>query len=158
MEYKRIKLKNAEDYVFLDPEVFEHLEKNGLKNKTQNHGFLPHCEMTTLLSTKAILLLSQNRTDNVMGIIPGKLFEYLASKRPILTIGHPDGDCNQILKKTGAFSAIDFDDADKMKTRVLELYQHFKNGTLTNRQYQVNQFDRKELTRQMCEHLNQLIV
>ena len=85
-----------EFYGLTDFEVFEHLEKNGLKNKTQNHGFLPHCEMTTLLSTKAILLLSQNRTDNVMGIIPGKLFEYLASKRPILTIGHPDGDLSLI--------------------------------------------------------------
>ncbi len=44
MEYKRIKLKNADDYVFLDPSVFEHLEEHehygriGLLDNLRRHS------------------------------------------------------------------------------------------------------------------------
>ena len=48
------------------------------------------------------MLLLLNNSKNAEGHIPGKLFEYLASNRPILSIGSTEGDVANILFKTSA--------------------------------------------------------
>ncbi|MGA0109365.1 MAG: glycosyltransferase, partial [Schleiferiaceae bacterium] len=65
-------------------------------------GYLPHHESVAILqSADALLLLIPNYPNN-RGHIPGKLFEYLGSGRPIWGFGPVDGDANAILKQTQA--------------------------------------------------------
>lgn len=60
---------------------------------------------------------------NTGSILTGKLFEYLAAKRPILGIGSCDGDCcKKVLRETKAGVMIDFEDAVEMKKVVLNYY------------------------------------
>ena len=45
-----------------------------------------------------------------MGIIPGKVFEYLASEQPILAIGPLEGDTAAILRKQAGTHIVGFQD------------------------------------------------
>lgn len=64
-----------------------------------------------------VLLLLLNDTQDIMGRIPAKLFEYLAAKRPVLAIGNLQGDAAKIIHETGAGLVADFKDKQAIKMR-----------------------------------------
>jgi hypothetical protein len=47
-----------------------------------------------------VLLLIEIDSEDTKAIIPGKLFEYMASETPIIAIGPKDADVEQIIKST----------------------------------------------------------
>ena len=49
-----------------------------------------------------LLLLILTHTKNAKGNIPGKLFEYMATGRPIIALGDPAGDSAEIIKEAQA--------------------------------------------------------
>jgi len=59
-------------------------------------------------------------------IITGKLFEYLASGRPVLSVGPLEGDASAILKDTGRKNMVEYDDRNSFKTQLKELYEAWK--------------------------------
>ena len=63
---------------------------------------MPHNKVTVMQQQSQVLLMKVNETPSARGIITGKMFEYLVSHRPILLIGHEDGDAAKIINETGA--------------------------------------------------------
>ena len=57
-----------------------------------------------------VLVLIINNTNNGKGIIPGKLFEYIASQKSVLAIGRGDGDSAKLIRETNAGDVFEFDD------------------------------------------------
>ena len=53
-----------------------------------------------MLETSVLLLIIPVHKSN-RSIITGKIFEYIASGKPIVCVGPPDGDAAEILKETG---------------------------------------------------------
>ena len=74
-------------------------------------GYLPHADSAALLQSADTLLLLIPELSNNRSILPGKLFEYLGSGRPIWGFGPVDGDANAILRETHAGEL--FEDAHK---------------------------------------------
>jgi hypothetical protein len=60
------------------------------------------------------LLIEINR-EETRGIIPGKVFEYLAAGRPILAVGPEKWDVERILEETGAGRVYGYEDKEKLK-------------------------------------------
>ena len=55
------------------------------------------------LQSKAdVLLLLQWNSPSEAGNIPGKLFEYLGARRPILALGYPEGEMARIIQERAA--------------------------------------------------------
>ncbi|MFO7977577.1 MAG: glycosyltransferase, partial [Bacteroidales bacterium] len=92
-----------------DIRVMESLEQHQLTAYVENLQYLPHDEAISRAGQSAILLLPLNNPRNVMGIAPGKLYEYLAMQRPILCIGPPQGDAAAIIHDTRSGSTIGFE-------------------------------------------------
>lgn len=64
---------------------------------------MSHAEVLARLQDAAALLIVQWRSDLTASEVPGKLFEYLACRRPIIALGAaPDGEVAHILRDTGA--------------------------------------------------------
>ncbi|GAB2634050.1 glycosyltransferase family 4 protein [Belliella aquatica] len=61
-------------------------------------GYVSHQEVFEYYRKANLLLLILTDTKNAKGNIPGKIFEYLATGRPVLALGDPQGDSAQILK------------------------------------------------------------
>jgi hypothetical protein len=60
-------------------------------------GRVTHGEAMRHMQRARALLLLVNDTPNLMGILPGKLFEYLSTGRPILAVGPQQGDVARVL-------------------------------------------------------------
>lgn len=140
-----------------DIAVFEQLEKQGLSNKATKIDYMPHKEVIAEAGRAQVLMLLVNNTPNMAGIIPGKLFEYLASNRPILCIAPNDGDSAKIIKESGAGNVVDFGDSALLKEVILEMYTKYKKGNLTVTGGAINQFSRRSLTGSIAELLNSIL-
>lgn len=141
----------------VDQSVTENLKAVGLTDNTQLVPHVPHNEVLQWQQSSQVLLLLINNTPNAKGILTGKLFEYLASGRPILCIGPEDGDAAQILNETKAGTTVRFDDKEKMKELIKDLYQkHLQNGLVSNESRKVEKYSRRTLTGNIVKILENL--
>jgi glycosyltransferase involved in cell wall biosynthesis len=142
-----------------DYSVFEELEKNELTAHVEKTDYKPHDELMTIAGIASVLLLPLNNTPNVNGIIPGKLFEYLALNRPIFCIGPEEGDSARIIKECNAGIIASFDDKEKMKSGILKLFKDYTSGKKPQAENEKirNKYSRQKLTGEMVELLNEMI-
>jgi glycosyltransferase involved in cell wall biosynthesis len=132
------------------------LEKYGLSSIAEKIDYMPHAEVLKESAGSQVLLLLLNNTPNVMGIVPGKIFEYLATRRPVFCIGRTGGDSARIIREAQAGITCDFDDKILMKTALLDLYDRYKQGSLQNSEGEIDSFSRKALTEKISFLLNEL--
>ncbi|HSH20951.1 MAG TPA: glycosyltransferase, partial [Draconibacterium sp.] len=83
-----------------DESVIADIETNNLKENLVVREHLPHQEGLMELGKSQVLLLPLNDAPNVKGILPGKMYEYIALRRPILALGPTDADYAEILHET----------------------------------------------------------
>jgi len=119
--------------------------------------YLDHEEVRKYQASSQVLLLSINQVPNAKGIITGKIFEYLQAKRPILGIGPEDGDAAAILKKTNAGNIVGFNNKIELKAAVLKLYKDFKEEKLFVKSINIEQFHRKNITRQLAQVIKKVV-
>ena len=139
-----------------DVSLFQCLEKYHLLSRTEMIEYMPHEEALNESAGSQVLLLLLNNTPNVMGIVPGKIFEYLATRRPVFCIGPTDGDSARIIRDAKAGMTCDFDDKTSMRNTLLELYKRYKHGSLQNQHGDIDSFSRKDLTGKISLLLNEL--
>ena len=139
----------------VDQSVVQNLDTCGLTENTELITHVPHDEVKRIQDTTQILLLLVNNAPNAKGILTGKLYEYLASGRPILAIGPEDGDAARLLKETQAGFIVDFEDKDKMKKVIRALYQKYLEGGLPpNETKEIERYSRKALAGEYAALLN----
>ena len=61
-------------------------------------------------------------------MLPGKLFEYLGARRPILGVGDADGAMADVIRETRAGVVIDWADQEAMAAYVDKIWQAFLQG------------------------------
>ncbi|MBK9456576.1 MAG: hypothetical protein IPO24_13790 [Bacteroidetes bacterium] len=103
-----------------------------------------------------VLLLLLNDTQDIMGRIPAKLFEYLAAKRPVLAIGNLQGDAAKIIHETGAGLVADFKDKQAIKNAVSTIYKQFKSGELKSDTAGIAHYSRQNITKKYAELLSRI--
>jgi glycosyltransferase involved in cell wall biosynthesis len=81
----------------VDHTIAESVEQAGLGTHLERTGRVTHREAMQHMQRARVLLLLVNDTPNLMGILPGKLFEYVGTGRPILAVGPETGDVARVL-------------------------------------------------------------
>lgn len=110
------------------PELMDSLERLALKDIVSINEHMSHKKVINRIRKSQLLLLLINNTPIAKGILPGKFYEYLAAKRPILCIGAPDSDVAKIINECNAGQVVDFKDKNKMKETLLSSYLEFKGS------------------------------
>ncbi len=147
----KITLIGQSDFV-----VFEEIKKNLLWDNFNKVDYLPHNQALSRGASATVLLLPLNDTPNVMGIIPGKLFEYLALKRPVLGIGPVNGDSARIINQCKAGKTISFDDEVGLKSFLYDMFIKFDRNEDEIEEGVYKQYERKQLTLKITELLNEI--
>ncbi|MCY1247183.1 hypothetical protein D9M72_604880 [compost metagenome] len=98
-----------------------------------------------------MLLLIEINSEDTKSIIPGKLFEYMASERPILAIGPEGSDFATIIKETNTGAFFNYDEFDALKSNILANYALFKEGKLKTYAVGLQQDSRKSLTEKLSK-------
>ena len=141
----------------IDISIKDELEKYKLLDITKLVDSLPHKKVIKQLIKSQVLLLFLNNVSNINGVIPGKMYEYIGAKRPILCIGKKSGDASTIIKKTKSGVVVDFNDIKSMKKEIISAYTKFKNKTLQVDEKNHNDYSRKKLAGDFSLLLNELI-
>ena len=86
----------------------------GVDGRLEATGFVPHSEAVQLLANSSMLLACGFPADSpkTAGWVPAKLFEYLASDRPILFIGEAGTDAARMLEDQPGCFRVAPDDVD----------------------------------------------
>ncbi|MDR1877925.1 MAG: glycosyl transferase family 1 [Flavobacteriaceae bacterium] len=127
--------------------ILEDLQDTSLQSNIINKGYLSHSESVFEMNDSDILLITNFPEERSRGIIPGKLYEYLASGNTVLSIGPENADVKKILDKTEAGKHFSYTDTDNLKFFILNEYEKWKNNIPHSPSQCINEFHRKELTR-----------
>ena len=142
----------------VDNSVIESIKKNNLENNVEIIPYIPHEKVIAEQSSSQVLLLFINNSPNAKGIMTGKIFEYMASGRPIFAIGPTDGDTAIILDKTKSGFIVDFDDKDGMKNAIIDLFNKYKeNQLITNKNEVVENYSRRALAKDYVNLIETII-
>ncbi len=141
----------------VDLSVIDSIKKNKIERFVNIIPYIPHSEVLEKQKESQVLLLFINDSPNAKSVLTGKLFEYMASGRPILSIGPSDGDTAIVLQETNTGVCIDFRDKEKMKAVLMDLFNKYSNNELiTSFNESVKSFSRENLTAEYVKLLNSL--
>lgn len=129
---------------------------DNLNLKVQIPEYLSHDDVLELYQQSAVLLLLVNNTSNSNWILPGKLFEYFSAKKPILSFGQTDSEANDVLQECGYDSFLTFEDRNEVKKRMTGLYELYKKGQSSVNSDLIHRYERKKLTGDLANLLNDL--
>lgn len=137
----------------IDDRILDKITSSELNNSVKNLGYLPHSEANLEMQNSDLLLITNFPEDKSKGIIPGKIFEYLATKKQIISFGPKDSDVKRILEETHAGKHFSYDDYESLKAFILEKFNDWKSGNLSSNTENIEQFSRKNLTKKLAEIL-----
>lgn len=106
----------------VDHAVLAGIEAAGLGGHVERVGRVPHGEAMALMQRARVLLLLANDTPNVLGILTGKLFEYISTGRPVLAVAPVGGDVARVLDRP-PHAVIDRPDLMGQGDRIKALFQ-----------------------------------
>jgi hypothetical protein len=122
-----------------------------LEGFVTNLGYVSHHEAVSQQRSSQVLLLIEIDSEITKSIIPGKLFEYMVSERPILAIGPKDSDFETIIKSTNTGVFHQYHEKEKLKQTLLNFYESYKSKTLHVHAVGLQQYSRKNLTQQLAQ-------
>ena len=139
----------------ISQEVLETIEQFGLNLYLNNLGYVSHAEAVAHQRKSQVLLLIEINSEETKSILPGKLFEYMVSERPILAIGPKDSDFAEIITNTNSGVFFEYSEKAKLKQTIQEYYNQFLVGKLQSHAVGLQQYSRKNLTQQLVALLRQ---
>ena len=137
----------------IDTEVLQSITKYfHLKGKLKVLGYLSHKEVLNEYNNSSVLLLLLFNSKSGRGNYPGKLFEYLATKKFILSFGPKNSDTQRLMNKKNIGHYFTYSDKN-LKENILDL---FNNRNESSKSENINEFSRRNLTKKLSDLLNAL--
>lgn len=134
-------------------EVLQSIQKFGLDDHLEQLGYLSHDKVLETQQKSQLLLLLEIDSEETKGIIPGKLFEYLNAKRPILAIGPKGWEAGAMVEQHKAGNTCLHYDVAALKNVLLDTFKHYQKGTLLCNSKGVEQYHRKALTESLAKFI-----
>ncbi len=109
----------------------EFAEALGLADRVEVIPFVPRRRSLELQrDSEALLLIASEAGGRGTGVIPGKVFEYIAAGRPILAAVPPGGAAGALIEEVGAGVVAPADDARALEAALRELHNRWQLGQL----------------------------
>ena len=137
-------------------EVLNSIADYGLNSYVDNLGYVSHAEAVAQQRRSQVLLLIEIDTPETKCIIPGKLFEYMVSNRPILAIGPEGADMAEIVKTTNTGLFALYTEKQKIKDTLIRYFAEYQKGALKSHAIGLQHYSRKNLTEQLASFLKSI--
>ena len=134
-----------------DEQIVKAAQDAGLGENVYDLGYQHHARAVDEQRKASLLILPLRKEPEYKAVLPGKLFEYLASYRPILGIGQPDGAMSMILDSTRTGVVFDWEDKAAIAKYIDECWEKHLEGCLRVEGSDISQFTRRNLTRRMAQ-------
>lgn len=113
----------------ISEEILESLTYFKLDTYVDNKGYVSHEESVALMFKAQALLLIEINSEETKAILPGKIFEYFASRRPIIAIGPKEADIELLITDTHSGEFFNYQQKTALKKHIIHLYDLYKKGT-----------------------------
>jgi glycosyltransferase involved in cell wall biosynthesis len=151
----RIRLVGA-----VDSNVWHSLQEQGLVEITEHTSYVPHEEAMEEMRRAGLLILSIEQFPAAKGMMTTKIYEYLASGRPVVGIGPPEGDAAALLNTLNGGQVFHWSDQNGLETY---LHTHVRawargeplRGAASER---VRPYRRQRQTERMATILTQILL
>ena len=118
-------------------------------------GYVSHHDAILAQQTAQILLLIESNSNAASYIIPGKLFEYIASKTPIIAIGPKVSDIQRIINETQCGIYLNYTDEKTLKSTLKTYFENYcKRAKLISKTSNFESYSRYELTSKLSRLIN----
>jgi len=137
--------------------VQKEIEKTRLEKVAREYGVVRREESVNRQRESQVLLLLNWNNPKEKGVYTGKVFEYLAARRPILATGGGEGVIKDLMEQTGA--GIHAADKESVKEAVLSFYNEYKSKgevSYKGREEEINKFSHREMARKFSEVLDSI--
>ena len=134
-----------------DEQIIKAIDAAGLSENLHDMGYQPHARAIDEQRKASLLILPLRKEPEYKAVLPGKLFEYLASWRPVLGIGQPDGAMSMILNNTRTGVVFDWEDRKSIARFVDLCWEKHLCSKLAVENADISQFTRRNLTRRMAQ-------
>ena len=119
----------------------------GLEDVVEFRASAPHAEALQMQAASHVLLLIKHLDPDYQGLVPGKMYEYIGLRRPILALA-PRGEARDTIEALNRGEAIDPGDEAGISAAIERLYDRHCAGELADA-YDLSprpEFDRAGLT------------
>lgn len=151
---KRLKIKLIGK---TDDQIIKALYERNLGDMLVNMGYQQHDIAVQQQREASLLMLPLRKEPEYKAVLPGKLFEYIASGRPILGIGQSDGAMAMILDETRTGTVLEWEDKTGIEEYVGQCWERHRAGSLSTDGADLTRFTRRSLTRQMAELFEKIL-
>jgi glycosyltransferase involved in cell wall biosynthesis len=135
------------------------LENSPIRDQIKLLGYRSHDESVAWLKSADLLFLPNHTPldGEAALIVPGKTYEYLGARRPILAMG-PPGDMRNFIRDTNSGVILDGDDV----SATAEALNQFHRAKLAGQSLyhadleQISRFERRHLSGQLANELDKL--
>lgn len=139
-----------------DAQILDSIRAAGLSDQLVDLGYRDHQTAVREQMNASLLILPLRKEPEYRATLPGKLFEYLGSGRPVLGIGQTDGAMAQILEETRAGEVCDWPDEDGLRQAVDRQWQRFLAGDTTVRTEAIEAYSRRATARRMAALMDEI--
>ena len=132
-------------------EVLTTIAEYKLNDFVNNLGYVSHSEAVSHQRKSQVLLLIEIDSEDTKSIIPGKLFEYMVSERPIIAIGPKNSDFAEIITSTNTGTFFEYNQKEALKNLIKSHYNSYLQQNLKVFAVGLQQYSRKNLTKNLVD-------
>ncbi len=136
-------------------EILDSISEYKLDSYLNNLGYVSHSEAIKHQKASQVLLLIEIDSEETKSIIPGKLFEYMVSERPIIAIGPKDSDFAEIITSTNTGTFFTYNEKERLKKTILSNFELYLDKKLQVYPIGLQQYSRKSLTEKLAKLITQ---
>lgn len=132
--------------------------RRGLESHITEVGVLSHQDAVSLMHSADVLFLTNGDGARQQLGLPGKMYEYLATGRPVLALTHPEGDAGRIIQHVGGGVAISQEDPGQLLELLKNACRDRSLSTPPLNRSALASFERPNLTRRLALLLDEVSV
>ena len=140
----------------VDQEVLDSLAAAGLSENVVLLGPQKHAQAVREQRSASLLLLPLRNDEQYAPILPGKLFEYLAARRPILGVGQEEGAMAQLIFKARAGITADWENPAPMQAFIANAWRQHCGGGIPATDGDITPYTRQNLTKELAQLLEKV--
>lgn len=137
----------------VDAEIVDAIRSRGLGDNLADLGYLSHVDVVREQMDASILILPLRREPEYLKVLPGKIFEYLAARRPVLGIGQENGAAAAVLRDASAGIMYDWDKKDQLASFIDVEWRKFLSGDRSVLASDIEKYTRRALTAELADLL-----
>ena len=137
--------------------IIKYLSNKTFKSCVKFFDYVDYKRAIEFMCSSQILLMIEVNDNDSSYAIPGKLFDYLNSKRPIIAIGPDKSEVNQILYDTNAGKFFNYNESINLKLHIENLYNQYEMGSISYDAKNISIYRRKNLTEELSKIINKVI-